>query len=144
MATITVTHLADDRFRIEVRGHQLLVDQPHREGGEEAGPTPTELFVTSLAACVGHYAAQFLRRHEQPYEGVRVDCDWRMLAAESPRVGRIQLDVTPPEPVPAELRGPLQEAIEHCTVHSSLKHPPKVTITLAVTAAPARAGHPSG
>lgn len=36
MATITVTHLADERFRIDVRGHELLVDQPGN-GGEEAG-----------------------------------------------------------------------------------------------------------
>ncbi|HEY8474217.1 MAG TPA: OsmC family protein [Natronosporangium sp.] len=128
MATISVTQLAGNRFQIEVRGHRLLVDQPHRWGGEDAGPTPTELFVASLAACVGHYATEYLRRHELPFEGLRVDCEWRMLAADHARVGRIGLRVTPPAPVPPELRPGLEQAVEHCTVHNSLRQPPEITI----------------
>lgn len=134
MAKFSVTHLAGDRFQVDVRGHRLLVDQPRR-GGEEAGPTPTELFVASLAACVGHYATSYLRRHELPYEGLRVDCDWTMLAADDPRVGRIGLRVTPPVPVPHELRAGFEQAVEHCTVHNSLRRPPQVTVNLADPAA---------
>src|SRR5690606_40807050 len=51
MATITVTHVSGDKFRVGVREHELYVDQVQRDA-EEAGPTPTELFVASLAACV--------------------------------------------------------------------------------------------
>src|SRR5690606_35750399 len=130
MATITVTHVSGDKFRVGVREHELYVDQVQRDG-DEAGPTPTELFVASLAACVGHYAERFLRRHDLPRQGLRVDCDWKMLAATPARVGRVQLRVTPPVAVPAELRAPMQEAVEHCTVHNSLHAPPEVTISLA-------------
>lgn len=130
MATIAVTQLDQDAFRIDVRGHELLVDQPHRDGSE-VGPSPTELFVASLAACVGHYAVGFLRRRGLAYAGLRVECDWSMLAAQPPRVGRLRLRVTPPDGVPAELRAGLQEAMGHCTVHSSLRQPPEVTIALA-------------
>jgi uncharacterized OsmC-like protein len=130
MATVTVTHQDGDRFQIDVRGHRLWVDQPHRDAAE-AGPTPTELFVTSLAACVGHYAMAFLRRHELAYRGLRVECDWAMRAGRPARVGRLGLRVTPPGEVPAELRDGLREAMAHCTVHSSLRQPPMVTIDLA-------------
>jgi uncharacterized OsmC-like protein len=134
MATIAVTHLAEDRFRIEVRGHELVVDQPGRDR-DEAGPSPVELFVSSLAACVGHYGARFLRSRGVPYDGLRVECDWSMLAATHARVGRVRLRVTPPAQLPAELHAPLQEAMEHCTVHNSLRQPPQVTITMAETLA---------
>jgi uncharacterized OsmC-like protein len=130
MATITVTHLGGDRFRAGVRGHQVVVDQPHRDGGSEAGPSPTELFVTSLATCVGYYAARFLRRNDLPYDGLRVDCDWTMLAARPARVSRVRLAVTTPGEVPADLREPLREAMDECTVHNSLRHPPQVVLTL--------------
>src|SRR6266540_5083244 len=60
---LTVTHLYGDAFEIEVRGHHLTVDQPVDAGGADLGPTPTELFAASLAACVGFYAVRFLRRH---------------------------------------------------------------------------------
>lgn len=130
MAKFTVTHLAGDRFQIDVRGHQLLVDQPHRDE-EEAGPSPTELFVASLAACVGHYAGRFLRRNQQPYEGLQVDCDWTMRADEHARVSRVAVHVTTPAPVPESLRDGLRAAMESCTVHNSLHQPPQVTIGLA-------------
>lgn len=129
MATISVTHLAADRFRIDVRDHRLLVDQPGH--GEQVGPTPTELFVSSLAACVGYFGVRFLRDHGLAYDGLRVDCEWKMLAARVPRVGRVALRVTPPGEVPPELRQALQEALEHCTVHEALREPPQVTIAQA-------------
>jgi uncharacterized OsmC-like protein len=137
MSTITVTHLDEDRFRIDVRGHHLLVDQIGPDS-EDVGPNPTELFVASLTACVGHYAARFLRRHGLPHTGLRVDCDWLMLAAEPARVGRVRLRVSTPEPVPEELRATMSAAVEHCTVHNSLRQPPQVTISLADVAAAAR------
>lgn len=127
MATITVTHLAGDQFQIDARGHRLWVDQPGHD--EQRGPSPTELFVASLAACVGYVGARFLRERGLPYDGLRVDCDWKMLAARQPRVGRVRLSVTPPAEVPPELRAPLQEALEHCTVHEALREPPQVTIS---------------
>jgi len=61
---IAVTHVSGDRFAIQVRGHRLVVDQPVADGGQDAGPTPTELFVGSLAACVAFYARRFLARHD--------------------------------------------------------------------------------
>ena len=131
MATVTVTHQIDNQFQIDVRGHQLRVDQPRKGGAGEAGPTPTELFVASLAACVGHYATSFLRRHEQPYQGLQVECDWAMRAAQPARVGRIDLRVIPPSELPERLQAGLAAAIEQCTVHNSLRRPPPVTIRLA-------------
>lgn len=140
MAAITVTSLGEDRFTINVRGHELLVDQPHRDE-TELGPSPTELFVTSLAACVGHYATRFLRRRELAYTGLRVSCEWTMLAAQPARVGRIRLQVVPPAVVPPQLQKSMQEAIEQCTVHNSLRRPPEITITVAEDVG---AGTPAG
>lgn len=52
MPNLSVAHQAGDRFELQVRGHRLLCDQPPGRGGTDQGPTPTELFVASLAACV--------------------------------------------------------------------------------------------
>lgn len=140
MATITVTHQAGDQFGIAIRGHEVVVDQTRQAGGEDAGPSPTELFVASLASCVGFYAVRFLRRHEQPYDGLTVDCHWAMRAAERARVSRLELTVATPAPVPDELQEPLRAAMEHCTVHNTLLEPPPVTVSL--TGASVAAGQP--
>src|SRR6266498_6065514 len=66
---LAVTHLSTDAYEIDIRGHRLTVDQPVEAGGANLGPTPTELFAASLAACVGFYAGRFLRRHGLAVEG---------------------------------------------------------------------------
>jgi putative redox protein len=129
MAKISITHLTEDQFHIAIRGHELTVDQPRH--GEESGPSPTELFVASMAACVGHYAARFLRENQLAYQGLRVECEWKMLAGEQARISRVRMEVAAPQSVPGDLRDGLQRAMERCTVHNALHQPPQVIISLA-------------
>ena len=76
MPDVTVRHEEGDRFRATIRGHQLVIDQPVEDGGTDAGPTPTELFVAGLASCVAFYAERYLRRHHLPVDGLAVDCTY--------------------------------------------------------------------
>ncbi len=130
MATIRVTHLVSDALQIEIRGHRMMVDQPSKDK-DEAGPTPVELFVASLASCAAFYAERFLRSHGLPYEGLQVECEWKMRAGEPARVGRVEMHVRPPAFVAPELREPFLAAIDRCTVHNSLREPPAVSVDVA-------------
>jgi len=133
MGDIHVRHEGGDRFTIMVRGHELLVDQPVTDGGEDTAPTPTELFVASLAGCVGFYAGRFLRRHQLPERGLAVDCRWGFAEGRPSRVGRIDVRVHLPEGFPEGKRRALQAVVEHCTVHNSLRDAPEVEISLEAT-----------
>lgn len=126
---ITVTYAGGDRTRIGVRGHRLTTDQPVEDGGDDTAPTPTEMFVASLAACVAFYAQRFLRRHSLPAEGLTVKADYAW--AENPhRVGAIDLSVDAPGLPPAKVEA-FARVIEHCTVHNSLQVPPEIRMRLA-------------
>lgn len=127
--TIQVTHLGGDRFEIGVREHRLEVDQPLADGGEDQAPTPTELFVSSLAACVAFYARRYLARHDLPTEGLTVHTSFTM-AARPARVGEIHLHIELPAGVPEERRAALLAVAGHCTVHNTLDTPPAVTMNL--------------
>ena len=124
-----VTHDAGDRFAIEIRGHTVVVDQPEAIGGDDEGPTPTELFVASLASCVGFYARRYLARHRLDATGLRVEVAWDM-ATKPARVGDVTLRVVVPAGVPEERRAGLLAQASHCTVHNTLHEPPPVTIDL--------------
>lgn len=128
MAAIEVRHLDADAFRIDIRGHRVLVDQP--AGGAEAGPTPLELFVASLASCAAHYAVGYLREHGLAHEGLRVECEWKLRATQPARVSRLAMKVTLPATVPPAARTELLAAIDACTVHNSLRQPPEVVVAL--------------
>jgi len=131
-ATVRVVHTGRDRFDVVVRGHRISVDQPEEAGGEDTAATPTELFVSALATCVGFYGRRFLARHHLP-EHVEVDCKWWMEKAPS-RVGVVDISVSVPY-LPPEMLDRFQRAIEHCTVHNTLLRPPQVEISTKTTGA---------
>lgn len=129
MNRVTVRHLDADRFTIAVGRHTLTVDQPVDQGGEDSAPTPTELFVASLASCVAHYARRYLTRHGLPTEGLEVTASYDL--AKSPaRVGDVQVQVKVSDAIPAERLDALLAVASHCTVHNSLIQPPSVRVTL--------------
>jgi putative redox protein len=130
MANIEVRYSTGDRFLVQFRDHHVVVDQPKEAGGDDVGPTPTELFVGGLAACVGFYTERFFLRHGLAADGLRVDCDFRLSTHSPSRVGAIEIRVILPAGFPAERRAALMAVIEHCTVQNSLRTPPEVLITL--------------
>ncbi|EWT02832.1 osmotically inducible protein OsmC [Intrasporangium oryzae NRRL B-24470] len=127
--TVSVRHEGGDAFEIEVRGHRIRVDQPEAMGGEDSAPTPTELFVASLASCSAFYARRYLSRHHLPVEGLRVETTYEMATAPS-RVSALEVKVHLPAGVPEDRHPALLAMINHCTVHSTLTHEPDVTIEL--------------
>ena len=133
---LTVTWSGGDRHRIAVRGHQLIVDQPRCDGGDDAGPTPVELLIASLASCIAHYA----RRGLGPSgAGPRVHCTWMMSEVAPWRESTIDLDVHLPEGTSPARLAAVERAIAHCTVHNTLVDIPTIRITADV-AIPAVAG----
>ena len=139
MPNLSVTHQSADRFELQVRGHRLTCDQPLADGGDDQGPTPTELFVGSLAACVAFYARRFLARHHLDAAGLRVEADFTMSADRPARVHTITLRLLVPGPLEPNRRRALLAVVDHCTVHNSLRTPPKVRVTFAESAGTSRA-----
>jgi uncharacterized OsmC-like protein len=131
---IEVRHEGSDRFGIEIRGHRLVVDQPDTG---DAGPTPTELFVASLASCVAFYAGRFLARHGIAHEGLGVTCGFQMAEDRPSRVTAIDLRLSLPPGFPARLEPRLRAVVERCTVHNSIVATPIVSLELAPAAEPA-------
>lgn len=134
MPRIEVIRESGVRFRADVGGHVLTFDQPIHAGGTDMGPSPTDVFVASLAGCVAYYVERFLERHAVDAQGLRVVTDFEM-ANHPSRVADIELAVVIPAGLPDELRAPLLAVAEHCTVHNSIVTAPHVRIELE----PARA-----
>ncbi|MGA8015846.1 MAG: OsmC family protein [Candidatus Dormiibacterota bacterium] len=136
---LTVDSLGGDRHRIRVRGHELIVDQPRESGGEDAGPTPVDLFVASLAACVAHYARRGLGRGGA---GPGVRCSWAMSEEPPWRVAAISVEVMLPPGTTEQRVAAVRRAVAHCTVRASLADPPSVSVRTAVAPDSRPAGIP--
>lgn len=124
---LTVTYKGGTRFDVASGNHTLVTDQPIKDGGSEAGMSPVELFVGSLASCVAYFVGRYCARHQIPCEGCTVDAEWSY--AEQPhRVGAVELRVNLPSAVTPEQQDKLLRVAHGCTVHQSLSVPPQVGI----------------
>lgn len=128
---VRVRYAGRDRFGVVVGKHQVTVDQPVADGGDDTGPTPTELFIASLVSCMGFFAERFLRRNGVDATGLELEAS-ATFADRPSRVGSVDVVVTVPN-IDEGLIAPLRRVIEHCTVHNTLVHPPELRIALDVT-----------
>lgn len=130
MGHLTVRHRTGHQLEVSIRDHTLLVDQPAEAGGDDLGPTPTELFVAGLVACIAFFAEHYLRRHGFPDGAVRVDGSYGLSAERPSRVERIEVAVQVDAPLTVAQQAALGRVVEHCTVHHSLQEPPAIDIRL--------------
>lgn len=127
--TLTVSYHGGMRHDIVSGKHRVVTDQPAEDGGQDAGMSPVELFVGSVASCVGYFVGRFCERHDISREGLAVDAEWEM--AEGPhRVERITLAIRLPHRLSADMKERLLKVAQGCTVHQSFSHAPEVVIHL--------------
>lgn len=125
-----ISFLGGESYEIAVRGHRVLVDQPADSGGGDTAPTPTELFVASLASCIAFYAGRYLTRHGYDRTGLTVAAGFDLATDRPARVSGVRISVKVPTDLPEERWPALTAVVQHCTVHNTLHNPPEVRIEL--------------
>jgi putative redox protein len=135
MARITVKHRHGQSFDIRVRGYALVSDEPVTVGGDDEGPTPTELMVAGLVACAADEAVKCLAARGERFEPTEVgaDFDWD---SEGCRVTSIRLEVTVPDVISTSARNEVVHALESCPARKMLAEPPRVEYEFSVAGAP--------
>ena len=125
---LTAEHLGDSKFAVITRGHRVICDQPPDNGGEDAGMSPPEFLLASLAACAGYYAAQYLKTRNLPAEGlaVRVEADKELKPA---RLASFRIDVTTPDLDERHSEGVLR-AVKACLIHNTLLAATNIEVAL--------------
>ena len=112
------------RCRIPIRQFELLADEPETVvGGTDTGPTPTELFLASLATCFTMALAHIARKRR-----VELPDDLAVTAVgdySGPSFGGLRVEVSSSHPE-AELRQLIDWAAGVCYVSNTLRNAPAV------------------
>ena len=135
-APMVITHEGGLRFAARVRSHHVLVDQPVRAGGADAGPMPIELLGVSLGTCVALYVQQFCESRRLPYDGMRVEVEQRG-ATNPARVGEFVARVVLPGEIPEHHAALLERVARSCPAHHTLELGATVAVEIE---APSAAG----
>jgi Predicted redox protein, regulator of disulfide bond formation len=139
LARITVKHRHGQSFDIQVRGYPLVSDEPVTLGGDDEGPTPTELMVAGLAACAADEVVKCLVAIGARFEPTEVGADFSW-DAEGRRVASIRLSVTLPEEISENTRQKVLLSMLSCPARKMLAEPPNVEYELNAGGVPTYVG----
>jgi putative redox protein len=139
LARITVKHRHGQSFDIRVRGYALISDEPVTAGGDDEGPTPTELVVAGLAACAADQAVKRLAGIGERFEPMEVGADFEW-DSQGSRVSSIRLEIRIPDVISKSARNEVLDAMRSCPARKMLEEPPTVEYELSVGGTPAVVG----
>ena len=116
---IVVTHDTGARFAIQIRSHELFVDQTLNGGGSDSAPTPIELLGASLASCIAYYVHHFFHTRGLPANALRVEVSPRS-ARDPHRVESFAVTIFLPADIPDRYLPLIQRVIDACPAHNTL------------------------
>jgi len=106
------------KHTVQVRDHQLTVDEPLSAGGQDTGPDPQELLAVSLASCTAITMEMYAARKGWDIGPVEVEVEYSPAERGSPT--RFELVMRVPDDLPEQQVERLRVIAAKCPVHRVL------------------------
>ena len=127
--TIAVSFPGGAAVEASVRGHTVRTDQAAPLGAGSA-PTPFDLFLASIATCMGFYAVQFCRERGIETEGLGLSLE-PVRDPEKKRLATIRVALTLPPGFPEKYRAAIGRSVDQCAVKKHMVEPPAFELTVS-------------
>jgi putative redox protein len=119
------------RTAIHIRHHTVIADEPEQAGGTDTGPTPMEILLGTVGACIAVTAQAYARRKGWPLEGVSVDLemariprqDYPDYTGDAAFIHEIREHIHFEGPLTDEQLSRLMVIAGKCPVHATLENP---------------------
>jgi putative redox protein len=106
------------RHTVQVRDHNLIVDELPSSGGEDTGPDPLELLAVSLASCTAITMEMYAARKGWEIGNLEVDVEYSPAERGCPT--KFQLVMRLPDGLPEDQVERLRVIAAKCPVHRAL------------------------
>jgi putative redox protein len=106
------------KHSVQVRDHQLSIDEPLDAGGHDDGPSPQELLAVSLASCTAITMEMYAARKGWEIGHVEVDVEYTPAERGCPT--KFELVMRLPDDLPEEQVERLRVIAAKCPVHRVL------------------------
>lgn len=112
---------------VEVRGHRVVADEPEADGGNDAGPKPTEYLAVALASCTATTIEMYADRKGWDLGQVEVVAEF----TPKPRgeCDHFEVTIKLPGGFSEEQTQRIKTIAGKCPVHRTLAAEAKVSIT---------------
>jgi len=76
ISTLKIAAKMENSFRTEIKcSHDFVIDQPKQGGGQDEGPNPLEIFLSSLPACICAIGRIVAAQKRIDLKGISVDVE---------------------------------------------------------------------
>jgi putative redox protein len=131
MPAITARTETGYRTAIHIRNHTIIADELLQDGGTDTGPTPMEILLGTVGACIAVTTTAYAERKGWPLEGVSVELDMERIRGDSypaysgkaAFIHEICEHIGFEGPLTAEQRARLMFIAGKCPVHLALENP---------------------
>jgi ribosomal protein S12 methylthiotransferase accessory factor len=113
------------------KGFAIQTDQPEQAGGGGSAPSPFDLFLASIGACVGYYVLSFCQGRSIPTAGLKLNLQSER-NKETGLIGKIAIEILLPAEFPEKYKEAVKRAAELCAVKKHLESPPQFEITTTI------------
>ena len=120
---IDVTFPGGQAVDAHIAGHIVHTDQRQKHGGGGTGPPPFDLFLSSIATCMGFYALRFCQQREIDTEGLRLSMETER-NPDTKMIETIRIQLELPNGFPAKYVRAVERSMDQCAVKKHMFQPP--------------------
>lgn len=123
MEEMKVTFPGEKRVDAEYKGFLIKTDQPVYAGGKGTAPAPFDLFLGSIATCVGYYVLAFCQN--RGYRTDQISVSMRMFKNDENRmIDKISLEIQLPPEFPDKYTKAIIKSVDKCAVKAHMVDAP--------------------
>ena len=123
MSSVTISFPGGVAVDATYKGHTIRTDQPVPAGGTDSAMSPFDLFLASIATCMGFYALRFCQERSLSTEGLGLTLE-PIRDEQAKRVSLIRIELVLPSAFPEKYRAAIERAVDHCAVKKHILEPP--------------------
>ncbi len=128
---IVVTLPRARRVDALVGKHVVHTDQAVEDGGEDAAPSPFQLFLAAIGTCAGVFVQGFCAKRQISSEGIRI-VERPRLNPETGALVAVDLEIQVPPSFPEKYRDALVRVADKCSVKQAIQAQPKFEVRTVV------------
>ncbi|MGZ8868302.1 MAG: OsmC family protein [Thermoanaerobaculia bacterium] len=128
--SIVVSFPGGVRVDASFRGNTVQTDQPEPIG-QNSAMSPFDLFLASIATCMGFYALRFCQERALATDGLTLTLN-PVRDPATKRLTTIQVRMQAPAGFPEKYEKALHRAVDQCAVKKVLFDPPEFDIEIAL------------
>ena len=126
---VVVDYKGNMGFNAVCGEHAIAIDLPEADGGKNKAANPPQLFLASLASCVGVYVAKYCENAGIDTNGMKIGISAEK--AQNPaRLADIKINVDLPNAELGKRRNAVMAVAKKCLIHSTIESAPEVAIEL--------------